>query len=62
MFSLIGELEPFFGTVFENFFGKTKNNLGTLLKNLVITFKKQPENRKNPLKTRRPVQKFVLHG
>ena len=39
-----------------------KNVLGALLKNLVITLKKQPENRKNPLKTRRPVQKFVLPG
>jgi len=27
-----------------------KNVLGTLLKNLVITFKKQSKNRKNPLK------------
>ena len=39
-----------------------KNVLGTLLKNLVITFKKQSKNRKNPLKMKPPVQKFVSPG
>jgi hypothetical protein len=28
MFSLIGELEPFFGTVFENFFQKNEKCFG----------------------------------